>query len=76
MKSLIQTVSALLIAGAFLVGCGQKEEEAPMEAPAAEEMAPAGDMAAPAAEESSEPGGWDPSTPVETIPMEEPAAAE
>jgi hypothetical protein len=62
MKSLIQTLIALSIAGLLLGGC-QKKEEAPADAPAADTAAPAGNAtpAEPAPEPTpAEPGGWVP----------------
>ncbi len=82
MSSLLRSLLVLGVAGLLIVGCGKKEEAAPVEAaPAAVEAAPAPAEAAPAA---NEPGGYEP-TAEERVPgitidaaseTAEPAAAE
>lgn len=61
MKSLIQTLLALSIAGVVLAGC-QKQDDAPVDAPAPEAAAPEQSAPAEAAPEPApaEPGGWVP----------------
>lgn len=66
MSSLLRSLLVLGVAGLLVVGCGEKEEAAPVEetAPAAEVAAPAAEAAAPA---STEPGGYEP-TAEERVP--------
>jgi hypothetical protein len=52
MKKLMMMLLGILIAGAMVSGCGQKQEAA-QEAPAMEQAAPAADQAAPAAGENT-----------------------
>jgi hypothetical protein len=84
MSSLLRSLLVLGVAGLLVVGCGEKEEAAPVEetAPAAEVVAPAAEAAAPA---STEPGGYEPTADERvpgitidpaTLAAETPAAAE
>ena len=83
MSSLLRSLLVLGVTGLLVVGCGEKEEAAPVEAaPAAEAAAPVAEVAAPVAVEA---GGYEP-TAEERVPgitidpaeleTAEPAAAE
>lgn len=64
MSSLLRSLLVLGVTGLLVVGCGEKEEAAPVEAAPAVEAAPVAEAAAPAA---TEPGGYEP-TAEERVP--------
>lgn len=64
MSSLLRSLLVLGVTGLLVVGCGEKEEAAPVEAAPAVEAAPVAEAAAPAA---AEPGGYEP-TAEERVP--------
>ena len=66
MSALLRSLLVLGVAGLLVVGCGKKEEAAPVEAaPATEAAAPAAE--APAAPVATEAGGYEP-TAEERVP--------